>query len=97
MQECKECQNRKLWAYRTYRVHKFISNLPKGPETGRLFNFSVRNIIRFLANKFIIGHMASHWYVKALKEGKEVYDYIRRTKERPSPSPSSSEVSRMRH
>lgn len=75
MKGCPDCAKRSLWAYRTYRIHRFIVGLPKGSNTGLPFAFSMRNIIRWFAFKFILGHLASYWYRSVLKEGQRIYEY----------------------
>ena len=74
MDGCPDCAKRSLWAYRTYKVHSFITKMPKSGDVGSLFNFSVRNFLRYIAFKFILGNISSLWYQSVLKEGKRIHD-----------------------
>jgi hypothetical protein len=79
MEGCPDCTKRSLWAYRTYRVHSFIVRMPKGGDAGRLFNFSIKNFLRFVAFKFVLGNISSLWYQSVLREGKRIHDYKQQT------------------
>jgi hypothetical protein len=74
MTGCPDCAKRSLWAYRTYRAHIFIINLPKGEHNGLPFNLNFKSILRWFLYKFVLGNMASYWYRSVLKEGKKVHD-----------------------
>lgn len=74
MTGCPDCAKRSLWAYRTYKVHMYIINMPKGYNSGLPFNFSLRAIFRYIAYKFVLGNMAGYWYKTILQEGKRIHD-----------------------
>ena len=92
MDNCESCRKRKLWAYRTFLLHKWAVNLPKGPNTGKLFNLNFNTIVRWFVFKHFLGFAAGYWYKEAIKEGAKEYD-SRKARE----AARKTEVSRMRN
>ena len=80
MQECPTCQKRKLWAYRTFLLHKWAVGLDKGENTGKIINFNFKTVFRWFVFRNVLGFAVNYWYKEAIKEGANEHD--RRQKER---------------
>lgn len=90
--KCPHCEKRKLWAYRTYLLHKWAVSLPKGNNTGKIINLNLKTIMRWFVFKHFLGFAAGYWYKEAILEGEKEYNERKRAKERDARKTKMSRV-----